>query len=366
MGRLTAQAPTSCRRRLVALVATSMFALNATCTTTATAAAYGGRVPATTDGHTACTSHSSSAGTLTVCPGAAPAGSSVTIYARGCNGASLVFLGPLDYVGSGGAGELLPRAVREKNGTRYATTFVVPLKYEAGGDLDAAVPVVGGRAYQFGSYPANECSVPFSVTAPSGTRTVIYNPFAASGLRPGLHVNGRAVGTCGESPAPVELRSYYRCFTTAPKKAPGSAFVFDPCFAAPRRAGRRPVEMICPTDPATGDAILLTATSVVPARGDRAGTVPRPAAPTTLVPWAVQLANGQVCQLVDAAWGGLGPYSCQVGPPAGPGSRDGAARTEVADCHLPDSSQPGWTARCQTSATTTSPFRRARLTTVWF
>ncbi len=235
-----------------------------------------------------------------------------------------------------------------------------------GGDLDAAVPVVGGRAYQFGSYPANECSVPFSVTAPSGTRTVIYNPFAASGLRPGLHVNGRAVGTCGESPAPVELRSYYRCFTTAPKKAPGSAFVFDPCFAAPRRAGRRPVEMICPTDPATGDAILLTATSVVPARGDRAGTVPRPAAPTTLVPWAVQLANGQVCQLVDAAWGGLGPYSCQVGPPAGPGSRDGAARTEVADCHLPDSSQPGWTARCQTSATTTSPFRRARLTTVWF
>jgi hypothetical protein len=296
----------------------------------------------------------------------AAAGSSVTVYARGCDGASLVFLGPLDYVGSGGAGEPLPGVVREKKGARFATTFVVPLKYLAGGNLDAAVPVVAGGAYQFGSYPADECSVPFTVTAPSGTRTFIYDPFAASGLRPGLHITARAGGTCRQGTSPVELRSYYRCFTTVSDKSPRTALVFDPCFAGHRGAGGQPVQMICPTNPATGDAILLTATSVTASPGGRAGTAPRPVPPTPLAPWAVKLADGQVCQLVDAAWGGLGPYSCQGGPDTAHGPPGAATSTGVADCHLPDGSHPWWTTRCQTRETVDSPFRQTVLTTVWF
>jgi hypothetical protein len=55
----------------------------------------------------------------------------------------------------------------------------------------------------------------------------------------------------------MELRSYYRCFTTVSKKVPGGAFVFDPCFARSLRTGHLPVEMICPTDPANGDVIAL-------------------------------------------------------------------------------------------------------------
>ena len=39
---------------------------------------------------TPCSSHSSPLGTLTVCPGSAPAGSRVMLYAQGCPGASLV------------------------------------------------------------------------------------------------------------------------------------------------------------------------------------------------------------------------------------------------------------------------------------
>jgi hypothetical protein len=92
----------------------------------------------------------------------------VTVYAHGCNGISLVFLGPLDYIGSGGGGVTLPGLVTKKNGPTSGKTFVVPLKYLAGGDLAGAVAVSAAGQYQFGSYPADECSVPFTVTAPPG------------------------------------------------------------------------------------------------------------------------------------------------------------------------------------------------------
>jgi hypothetical protein len=240
-----------------------------------------------------------------------------------------VFLGPLDYIGSGGGGETLPGVVTKKNGPASGKTFVVPLKYLAGGDLDGTVAVSAAGQYQFGSYPADECSVPFTVTAPPGTRTVIYNPFSAAGLGPGVHVTARASGTCLQDPSPAEL--------------------------------------ICPTDPASGEVVRLTATSVVPGPGTRPsgpGQRPRPA--TNLAPWAIELADGQVCLLVEAAWGGLGPYSCKDGLPSGEGPGSDHPRTRVADCHLPDSSQPRWTARCQLKETVTSAFSLVNLGTVWF
>jgi hypothetical protein len=69
-------------------------------------------------------------------------------------------------------------------------------------------------------------------------------------------------------------------------------------------------------------------------------------------PWAVRLAGGQICVLVDAAWGGLGPFGCQ---PPGP----------LADCHMPAEGSPWWTVACQGQETESSPFADYRVETVW-
>ncbi len=325
--------------RAMALAMTAfMSALTGTPTAAYRSSAMGGA-----GADAACTSRTSDAGTLSVCPGEAPVGSRVTVYAHGCKGASLVFLGPLDYIGSGGGGETLPGAVTNTNGAEAVKTFVVPLKYLAGGNLGTTVAVSAAGQYQFGSYPADECRVPFIVTTPPGTTTVIYNPFSPTGLTPGVHVTAQAAGTCLQEPAPVELRDYYRCFTTATSKTPGGSFVLDPCFSGPRGTSHVPAEMICPTDPATGHVVRLAATSVVPGPDTHpSGPRPQPAPAGAVAPWAFELADGQVCQLVDAAWGGLGPYSCEGGMPnakaKGPGPAPSAPAWLIASyrtvhCH---------------------------------
>jgi hypothetical protein len=95
----------------------------------------------------------------------------VTVYAHGCNGVQLVFLGPLDYIGSGGGGETLPGVVTKKNGPTSGKTFVVPLKYLAGGDLDGTVAVSAAGRYQFGSYPADVCIPAIADTCSGSKRT---------------------------------------------------------------------------------------------------------------------------------------------------------------------------------------------------
>jgi hypothetical protein len=68
----------------------------------------------------------------------------------------------------------------------------------------------------------------------------------------------------------------------------------------------------------------------------------------------MQLSNGEVCVLIDAAWGGLGPFSCQSMTSSPP-----------ADCHVPMQAAPWWTAACQSQETNTSPFTTYRVDTVW-
>jgi len=74
------------------------------------------------------------------------------------------------------------------------------------------------------------------------------------------------------------------------------------------------------------------------------------------IPWAMQLSGGQVCLLVSAAWGGLGPYACQAS-----GNQE-----SVADCHTPVAAQPLWTAACQAQETDASPFAASSVTKVWY
>ncbi|MCK4175923.1 hypothetical protein [Aciditerrimonas ferrireducens] len=138
----------------------------------------------------------------------------------------------------------------------------------------------------------------------------------------------------------------YRCFTG--RVSPGGpSFVFDPCFAAPGPGSPR--VLLCPTNPVRDTAIEL-----------EASTLPPPTAEPARV-WAMELADQQACVFVNAAWGGLGPFSCS--PP--PSAASGGSGTTVADCHPPEGGIPWWQADCQAQEQEGSPFSAVRVLSVW-
>jgi hypothetical protein len=149
-----------------------------------------------------------------------------------------------------------------------------------------------------------------------------------------VQVTSTVAGTC-VSPG-VAGTSSYRCF------AQPHAAIDDPCFAPPR-ATSGPLE--CVTDPTTDEAVQFDV-GPLPA--------PLPGAPATR-PWAMQLSNGQVCLLVAAAWGALGPFAC---PTRG-------ATSSVADCHVPQPGVPWWSAECQAQEEDSIPFSVYRVDRIW-
>lgn len=115
-----------------------------------------------------CATGTRSAGSITVCPDAAPVGSTVTISGTGCHNplqsVSAVFLGPRAWMGSSGGGVDLEIPVQDNH---FRTTFRIPSSYPAGGDAQKTAPVTPGGHYAFAVDPAAECSVAFTVTAAS-------------------------------------------------------------------------------------------------------------------------------------------------------------------------------------------------------
>jgi hypothetical protein len=184
------------------------------------------------------------------------------------------------------------------------------------------------------STTAPTTTVPNHLPPPPFTQQVTYQPFTANGIDPALHVTQRLSGTCIHDHEGT--RDYYRCFAN-----PSSA-IYDPCFAGPHGAAD---PLVCPRNPATVDVVELTATSVT---SDPPSSLTRP--------WAMQLSNGQVCQFVEAAWGGLGPYGC---------ASTGGAQP-VSDCREPVAAQPWWTTDCQDQLTDASPFVATRVVKVWY
>jgi len=165
----------------------------------------------------------------------------------------------------------------------------------------------------------------------NGTAEGSYEPFTAGGaVLPSLRVTTTLSGHCVSGG--VEGASSYRCFA--------GNDILDPCFARPGTASG---PVLCSADPADPDVVQLE-TGVLPP--------PLSGAPTSR-PWAVALSSGQVCVLVNAAWSGLGPFSCQ---PSG-----GA----VADCHAPTPMVPWWTAECQAELDNSAPFTPYRISRVW-
>jgi hypothetical protein len=169
-----------------------------------------------------------------------------------------------------------------------------------------------------------------------GTQQITYEPFSGSAIDPSLRVTGQQSGACFEYGGGADGRILYRCIATSD--------VMQPCFAGPQGTS---APLACPNGPVTSnDVILWTVTTV-----DTTGFIPA----TTKTPWAMQLSNGMVCELVNAAWGGLGPYGC-----SSPGS------TTPADCRAPQPSTPFWTADCQDQTTDASPFGAMTVEKVWF
>lgn len=175
-----------------------------------------------------------------------------------------------------------------------------------------------------------------STTVSSQTSQVGYEPFTSHGeIDPALVVTEHVSGTC--NPYGV-AGSSYRCF------AQPSHTIYDPCFVRP---GATSGTLVCPVNPASPYVVELNVVSL-----------PRPSGTATEKrAWAMQLLNGQVCVVIDAAWGGLGPFSCSIpystsqGPPA--------------DCHAPLPGSPWWTAACQIQQADSSQFTAYTVAKIW-
>ncbi len=267
-------------------------------------------------------------------------------------------------------GRLVPSPSR---GSSAATTRTAP---GTGDGAGRAGSVTGSSATQQ------------SRTAADATRVVTFDPFTASGsLAFPLHASGSATGTCID--AGVAGGASYRCFASSP------GGIFDPCFAGPRGPSE---PLACVTSPKDPNVVMLRATSIQ-------DLVPVPPPPR---PWAIELASGTVCTLVNAAWDGLGPFGCQPTPGEGPdsstsatsngssatgpaafgagatgtsttrvgqgltgvatgttGTAATASGAAIADCHQPAPGSPWWTAACQAAQSTSSPFTSERVVVVW-
>jgi hypothetical protein len=174
-----------------------------------------------------------------------------------------------------------------------------------------------------------------------GTERITYQPFSGATLKPDQHVSARESGTCFQYGGGAQGRLLYRCGT------------MQPCVAS-SQGTKAPLACPVGASPAANDVILWTATSV-----DTTGFTPA----TTKTPFAMQLSNGVVCELVNAAWSGLGPFGC--GGSTGDSS-GGIATSTPADCRQPVAAAPSWTAQCQDQLTQASPFTSTMVVEVWF
>jgi hypothetical protein len=165
----------------------------------------------------------------------------------------------------------------------------------------AKVPIPIPRGALVGSLALTACGSSPTTTPPASTRPpsttssaavtrqLTYQPFSAQGtIDPKLRVSKTVNGTC--QAAGVAGNSSYRCFA----RASGNN-IYDPCFAPPRALNG---PLLCPSvNPANSNVVQFDVGSLPSALHG---------APEER-PWAVRLSNGQVCVLVNAAWGGLGP-----------------------------------------------------------
>jgi hypothetical protein len=154
----------------------------------------------------------SSQGGLTVCPGTAAPGDTVSITSETSCGAGasgqpiLMFLGPLASVGPGGGDEVATTPTR----TGFSASYQIPSSYagsEQSGTSGLTLPVAPGSVFLFSTDPASACSVPFTVApTTSGKAGVFADTWQ-------FHVTGLSIGPDGDGA--VTWRDSSLCGTTA-------------------------------------------------------------------------------------------------------------------------------------------------------
>ena len=133
------------------------------------------------------------------------------------------------------------------------------------------------------------------------TRVRIFTPFSPTGLNSGLTVKERVNGSCmAGSLADASRVDAWRC-------SAGNQ-MYDPCFE--NNFGERGL-LACVQMPWTNSVTMLRPISPLPAAENDKGD------PGEILPWALELANGQRCVLLTGATGAVAGmrinYECSDG-----------------------------------------------------
>ena len=223
--------------------------------------------------------------------GLSPARPTAPVWPR----SSRVVRAPAGDRGVGASGRARPLPARADDAGRRAV--LVALGLSACGS--PSPPARGAGSSTTGASQRTTTTKGGNAPSGHGTQEVGFDPYTPQGtVRATLQVTRRCRGRAShrEWPAPRP---------TAASPQPGSS-IYDPCFA-PAHATSGP--LTCVAAPTDIDAVAFDV-----------GALPSaPAGAPASRPWAMRLVSGQVCVLVAAAWGGLGPFACPT--PRGGGLR---------------------------------------------
>ena len=147
------------------------------------------------------------------------------------------------------------------------------------------------------------------------TRFVL--PYTPDGLNPGLTVTATEEGICGfSSIVALDRPDAWDCIGASNQ-------IYDPCFENPFLAPDEPGEVACLTSPFATDVVVLTLTQplVREKEAPDAGMSMAQAAGVAIepwdLPWALELANGDRCELLHGTLtmmaGQVAHYSCADG-----------------------------------------------------
>lgn len=116
-------------------------------------------------------------------------------------------------------------------------------------------------------------------------------PYGPDGLSASLTVIETEDGTCHEDSLALPSRPDARdCLGE-------SNVIHDPCFENPYAAADDPVELACITSPFTSDVIILNVST--PLERTQDDPMEQDLFPAWDLPWALELANGDQCVLLD-------------------------------------------------------------------
>jgi hypothetical protein len=157
-------------------------------------------------------------------------------------------------------------------------------------------------------------------------------PFTRDGLNPALSVTGNEQGICGfASTAALARPDAWDCIGENNE-------IYDPCFENPFALRADPGELVCITSPFMTEVVLFTLTDPLvrdkeaAAVGGNGPNMPMDLTDPWVLPWALELGNGDRCTLLP------GTLDVLAGIPVDYGCSNGGAILGA-----PDRGQPVWT-----------------------